>query len=313
MHDALSGQVERAFLDRRGAGSRPRQAAHEQPGARQARREGHREGAPRATIRCCVKDVVLYPNLGDPVSRPAKEVGVLLHGLSGAGGRSPESRIELLQNGKLVAQMPMPLAAGRRVGPRPAAGRLPIEQLPPGTYELRAIVKQGDEQVVRDRRCCGSRSESFMTPAHRRSPRSSLSACVGRRLSSGDQRGRAASAIAGAHLHGRPRSSSTSSCATSNGRPVLDLVRSRLSSSPRTASGRGSTRFTRVSRGGGIGVGVAWRAPRHDRRRRLPPQVPRTRRPIAPRRRRRRRRSCSISSRPNRCGWRSARRSTTSR
>ena len=43
----------------------------------------------------------------------------------------------------------MPLAAADASGRIQQVGRLPIDQLAPGTYELRAIVRQGTEQVSR--------------------------------------------------------------------------------------------------------------------------------------------------------------------
>lgn len=102
----------------------------------------------RADSPLLVNDVVLYPNLGEPVSKGSKEVGFYFAAYPVQGGAAPESVIELLQDGKAVAQLPMPLAAAA-AGRIQQVGRLPIGQLPPGTYELRAIVKQGSEQLFR--------------------------------------------------------------------------------------------------------------------------------------------------------------------
>jgi VWFA-related protein len=96
-----------------------------------------------------VKDVVLYPNLGEPVSKVSNEVGFYFAVYPAQGAPAPESVIELLQDGKLVAQLPMPLAASDASGRIQQAGRLPLDQLAPGTYELRAVVKQGSEHVFR--------------------------------------------------------------------------------------------------------------------------------------------------------------------
>jgi VWFA-related protein len=95
-----------------------------------------------------VNDAVLYPNLGDPVSRTAKEVGFYF-AVYPAKGSAAASVIELLQDGKAIAQIPMNLGAANASGRIQQAGRLPIDQLPSGTYELRAIVKQADTQVFR--------------------------------------------------------------------------------------------------------------------------------------------------------------------
>jgi VWFA-related protein len=96
-----------------------------------------------------VKDVVLYPNLGEPVSKAAREVGFYFAIYPAADQAAPESTIQLLQNGRLLANLPMPLAAREPAGRIPQVGRLPLDQLAPGTYELRAVVKQGGEQVAR--------------------------------------------------------------------------------------------------------------------------------------------------------------------
>jgi VWFA-related protein len=103
----------------------------------------------RADNPLLVKDVVLYPNLGEPVSKATKEVGFYFAVYPVQGGSSPESTIQLLLDGKLVAQFAMPLPAADALGRVQQTGRLPLDQLAPGTYDLRAVVKQGNEQVFR--------------------------------------------------------------------------------------------------------------------------------------------------------------------
>jgi VWFA-related protein len=96
-----------------------------------------------------VKDVLIYPNLGETVSKAAKEVGFYFAVYPAAGGPAAESTIELAQNGQRAAQIPMPLGSPDESGRIQQVGRLPIDQLTPGTYELRVIVKQGSQQIVR--------------------------------------------------------------------------------------------------------------------------------------------------------------------
>jgi VWFA-related protein len=96
-----------------------------------------------------VNDTVLYPNLGEPVSRGAKEVPFYFAVYSRPTGPAPELSIELLRNGKLVGRVPMAPGEPDASGRRQQLGRLPLEQLEPGTYDLRAVVRQGREQVVR--------------------------------------------------------------------------------------------------------------------------------------------------------------------
>jgi VWFA-related protein len=95
-----------------------------------------------------VGDVLLYPNLGEPVSKASKEVAFYFAAYPAQGGPPAASVIELLLNGQPVAQVPVALAAPDASGRIQQAGRLPISQLAPGTYELRAVVTQGAERVV---------------------------------------------------------------------------------------------------------------------------------------------------------------------
>ena len=103
----------------------------------------------RADNPLLVGDAVLYPNLGEPVSKSSKELGFYFAAYPVKGGPAAASFIEVLQNGKAVAQLPMPVAAADANGRAQQAGRLPLQQFAPGTYELRAVVQQGTEQVYR--------------------------------------------------------------------------------------------------------------------------------------------------------------------
>jgi VWFA-related protein len=96
-----------------------------------------------------VGDTVLYPNLGDPVSKAAKEVGFYFAVYPGQGGSTVECVLQLLQNGSKIAELPISLGAPDRSGRIQEAGRLPIDRLSPGTYELQVAVKQGNRQVSR--------------------------------------------------------------------------------------------------------------------------------------------------------------------
>jgi VWFA-related protein len=93
-------------------------------------------------------DVLLHPNLGEPVSKSAsKELGFYFAAYPAKGGPPAESTIELMLNGQRVAQLPMPLPAADASGRVQQVGRLPLDQIAPGTYQLRAIVTQGTTQV----------------------------------------------------------------------------------------------------------------------------------------------------------------------
>jgi VWFA-related protein len=103
----------------------------------------------RADNPLLVNGVALSPNLGDPVSKASKEVTFYFAMYPGKGGSGPDVVIELVQNGKQVVQLPMPVPPADANGRIQQLGRLPIDQLAPGTYELRAIARQGDQQLAR--------------------------------------------------------------------------------------------------------------------------------------------------------------------
>jgi VWFA-related protein len=103
----------------------------------------------RAHSPLMIKDVLVYPNLGDPVSKAAKELGFYFTVYPAAGGPAVESTLQLLLNDAPVARLPVPLATADASGRVQQVGRLPLEQVPPGTYELRVTVKQGQTQLTR--------------------------------------------------------------------------------------------------------------------------------------------------------------------
>ena len=94
-----------------------------------------------------VKDVLIYPNLTGEVSKAAKELGFFFTVYPGGAPSAPQAFLEVIQNGTALAQIPLPLEATDPSGRIQQIGRLPLEALGPGTYELRAVVKQGADQV----------------------------------------------------------------------------------------------------------------------------------------------------------------------
>ena len=103
----------------------------------------------RADNPLLVNGVALSPNLGDPVSKAAKEIAFYFAMYPSQAGRSPSVTIELLQNGKPAVQLPMPVPPADGSGRIQQIGRLPLDAVAPGTYELRAVVREGDEQMSR--------------------------------------------------------------------------------------------------------------------------------------------------------------------
>jgi hypothetical protein len=66
-----------------------------------------------------------------------------------AGGPAPEGSLELQRDGAAVAHLPMSLSAADASGRIQMVGRLPLDQIPPGSYELIVVVKQAGRQVSR--------------------------------------------------------------------------------------------------------------------------------------------------------------------
>jgi hypothetical protein len=96
-----------------------------------------------------VNDTVLYPNLGETVSKSAKEIGFYFAVYPAKSGQAPEAALQLLEDGKAIAELPMVLSAADKAGRIQQIGRLPLDRIAPGTYELRAVVKQGQQQLFR--------------------------------------------------------------------------------------------------------------------------------------------------------------------
>jgi len=90
-------------------------------------------------------DMLLYPNLGDPVNRAtAKELAFYISLYPAVDRPSPEATVELLHNGQPIATAPLAMeGALRSTGRVQQVGRLPLEPVPPGTYELRIRVSDG--------------------------------------------------------------------------------------------------------------------------------------------------------------------------
>jgi hypothetical protein len=94
-----------------------------------------------------VGHMLIYPNLGDPIRRSATRELPFYFTLYG-DVRDVKVYAQLLRNGAALAEAPveLPPAAGPRVQ---HVGRMPIEALPAGTYELRIRVVDGGRELSR--------------------------------------------------------------------------------------------------------------------------------------------------------------------
>jgi VWFA-related protein len=94
-----------------------------------------------------VGDLLLYPNLGDPLRKSTTaEIGFFFT-VYPAKGSKPQATVELLQNGTPLAKLPLPLGDPDGSGRIQQVSRLPAGAISPGTYELRVAITQGQQQV----------------------------------------------------------------------------------------------------------------------------------------------------------------------
>jgi hypothetical protein len=100
-----------------------------------------------ATAPLYVGRSLLYPNLGQIIRKSAVHEVPFYFALQGRTDNIAAS-IQLLRNGRPIAEAPVALAAA--TGPRlQHVGRLPIDDLAPGTYELRVRIEAGGAELSR--------------------------------------------------------------------------------------------------------------------------------------------------------------------
>ena len=93
--------------------------------------------------------VVATITVGEPVRKSASpEIGFFLT-VYPAKGAKAEARLELVHNGRALAALPLPLDQPDSAGRIQQVSRLPTASLTPATYELRVIITQGSQQIVR--------------------------------------------------------------------------------------------------------------------------------------------------------------------
>jgi VWFA-related protein len=94
-----------------------------------------------------VDRTLLYPNLGESISKSEVKELPFYFALYGAGVTGPITA-QLLHNGRTLAEAPvaLPPSSALRVQ---HLGRLPVASLPAGTYELRILVKSNGRELAR--------------------------------------------------------------------------------------------------------------------------------------------------------------------
>jgi hypothetical protein len=94
--------------------------------------------------------LMVYPNLGEPVRKSAKQMGFYFNVYTAKGStETPKLTLEVLQNNKSVAKVPLKLDAPDAKGRIQYASALPLDSLNPGTYELKISVSDAKSAVSR--------------------------------------------------------------------------------------------------------------------------------------------------------------------
>jgi VWFA-related protein len=107
------------------------------------------EGGRPAGNPFLVGDTLLYPNFGEPLRKSADQQLPFFVTVYPLKGSKAEGIVELAQGAKLLAQLPLPMIEPDAAGRIQQVSRLPLATIPAGTYELRVIVSQGKQRLVR--------------------------------------------------------------------------------------------------------------------------------------------------------------------
>jgi len=94
--------------------------------------------------------LLVYPNLGEPVRKSAKQMGFYFNVYPAKGStEAPKLTLEVLQNNKSVAKVPLKLGAPDAKGRIQYASALPLDSLSAGSYELKISVSDAKSTVSR--------------------------------------------------------------------------------------------------------------------------------------------------------------------
>ncbi len=97
-----------------------------------------------------LEEVMVYPNLGDPIKKSAQKLGFFFT-VYPAKGKADATKLnlELTGSGKSFANFPLKLTAPDATGRIQFASALPLDSLNPGVYELKITVKDGATTAMR--------------------------------------------------------------------------------------------------------------------------------------------------------------------
>jgi hypothetical protein len=95
-------------------------------------------------------DLLLTPNLGAPIRKSvSKQLPFFFTIRPAKGGAATTAELEILQGGKSLAKLPLPLPAADASGRIQFASALPLDSLSAGSYELKISVSDAKSAVSR--------------------------------------------------------------------------------------------------------------------------------------------------------------------
>jgi VWFA-related protein len=97
-----------------------------------------------------VGDVLIYPNLGEPIQKSREKALTFFVAVTAGSGAAPQAAVEVLRDGQTLARAPSALPAAGPSGRIEHIAQVSIDALSPGRYTLRLTVNQREQREVRE-------------------------------------------------------------------------------------------------------------------------------------------------------------------
>ncbi len=97
-----------------------------------------------------VGDRLIYPSLGEPLRRRRTETVAFFVTIAPSGPAPVEARLQVLQSGRLAAELPVTLSAPDPTGLIQQVSQVPAGGLGTGNHQFRLVIRQGAQQQTRE-------------------------------------------------------------------------------------------------------------------------------------------------------------------
>ena len=97
-----------------------------------------------------VGDVLIYPNLGEPIQKSREKALTFFVAVTAGSGAALQAAVEILRDGQTLARAPSALPAAGPSGRIEHIAQVSIDALSPGRYTLRLTVSQHEQREVRE-------------------------------------------------------------------------------------------------------------------------------------------------------------------